>query len=434
MIISIFGLGYVGCVSLGCYAELGFKTIGVDISETKVKLINDGYATIHEDKIDELIKKGRKQQYIEATIDSAYAVHNSDISIICVGTPSTANGHLNLEYIFNVCKEIGEALKSKKGFHTIAIRSTVFPGTNRKCSEIIENISGKKCNVDFAIVSNPEFLREATAVDDFFNPPYIVLGSDSIKAIEIFKKIHENINAPIFETTIEIAEMIKYVNNTFHALKVAFANEIGRICKKQGIDSHKLMEIFLADTKLNISTYYLKPGYAYGGSCLPKDLKALKTMSHDLYLSTPIIDSIENSNDSHIQFAFDLISKYQKKNIGIIGLSFKSGSDDLRNSPMVELTEMLIGKGYNVRIFDNDINISNLIGKNKEYITSKLPHFTNLLYYDINQVYSQSELLVVSKKGYENYLSVEREKSKIIIDFIRLKNLDLFDNYDGICW
>lgn len=432
MRISIFGLGYVGCVSLGCYAHLGFNTIGVDISETKVKMINDGLATIHEDKIDDLIKIGRNQQKIEATLDSSYAVQNSDVSIICVGTPSTPNGHLNLNYIFNVCKEIGEALKLKNDFHTIAIRSTVFPGTNQKCSKIIEEISGKKCNSDFAVVSNPEFLREATAVDDFFDPPYIVIGSSSQKAIDIFKSIHKDINAPVFETSIEVAEMIKYVNNSFHALKVAFANEIGRICKKQGIDSHSLMEIFIADTKLNISPYYLRPGFAYGGSCLPKDLKALKTMSHDLYLNTPIIDSIENSNDSHIQLAFEIITKYNKKNIGILGLSFKSGSDDLRNSPMVTLAEILIGKGFNLKIFDDEINISNLIGKNKEYIEAKLPHFTNLLYNNINKVIDDSDLLVVAKRSYENYLS--NVNSKIIIDLVRMKKTTDFDNYEGICW
>lgn len=432
MVISIFGLGYVGCVSLGCYSELGFKTIGVDISESKVKLINHGFATIHEDKIDDLIKKGRNQQSIEATVDSFYAVQNSDVSIICVGTPSSANGHLNLEYIFNVCKEIGEALKFKNDFHTIAIRSTVFPGTNKKCSEIIENISGKKSNVDFAVISNPEFLREASAVDDFFNPPYIVMGSNSQKALEIFKIIHKNINAPIFETTIEVAEMIKYVNNSFHALKVAFANEIGRICKKQGIDSYELMEIFLADTKLNISPYYLRPGFAYGGSCLPKDLKALKTMSHDLYLKTPIIDSIENSNESHIQLAFDLITKYNKKDIALIGLTFKRGSDDLRNSPMVTLAEMLIGKGYNLKIYDEDINVSNLIGKNKEYIDLKLPHFSKLLFNDINLVVHDSELIVIAKKGYENLLS--NIKSKIIVDLVRVKMTSEYVEYNGICW
>ena len=298
MNISIFGLGYVGCVSLGCLAQNGHHVIGVDVNELKVNLINEGKATIIEKDIDTIIKEQRENNNISATLDHKSAVLNSDVTIICVGTPSTNNGHLNLDYINQTAKQIGEALKEKNLFHVIVIRSTVLPGTNKKAGEIISEVSGKKRNIDFAIVSNPEFLREGSAVEDYYNPAITVLGSDCDRAIKIVESVYDDIKAPIIKTDIEVAEIIKYVNNTFHALKICFANEIGNICKKMNIDSHKVMNIFCKDTHLNISPYYFKPGFAYGGSCLPKDLKALKTISHDNYLTSPIIESIHSSNEN----------------------------------------------------------------------------------------------------------------------------------------
>lgn len=433
MNISIFGLGYVGCVGIGCLASQGNKMIGVDVSDIKVNLINSGKPTIVEKDIDELIKKGFDEGRISATLDYKYAVKNSDISFICVGTPSAENGHLNLNYIYQTAKEIGEALKDKDAFHIVVIRSTVFPGTNAKISEIIENESGKHRNVDFAVVSNPEFLREGTAVNDYLNPPLTVLGSSCSKAIDVMKELYAPMNAPIEVVSIEVAEMIKYVNNSYHALKVVFANEVGQICKKLGIDSHEVMRIFCMDKQLNISPYYFKPGFAYGGSCLPKDLKGLKTLAHDLYLDTPVLASIDESNQNHIQFAIKQIESTGKKKIGVLGLSFKAGTDDMRNSPIVNIIEYLYGKGYEIKIYDKNVSISRLIGKNKSVIMEKLPHLNSLLCDKIEDVTEWAEMLVISTKE-EAFKQLKPKAGQPVFDLVRIKELENEDNYNGLCW
>ena len=307
MNISVFGLGYVGCVNLGCLAKTGHYVIGVDINENKVSLINNGQPTIIEKDIGDIILKYHGKGYIRATKDSNEAVKNSDISLICVGTPSSSYGHLNLDYVYSVAEEIGRALKNKNTFHIIAIRSTVIPGSNIKVGEIVEKASSKKRNVDFGIISNPEFLREGSAVKDYYNPSLTILGSDNEKAMDIMASIYSSINAPIEKVKIPEAELIKYINNTFHALKVTFTNEIGSICKKLKIDSNRIMELFCMDKKLNISSNYLKPGLAYGGSCLPKDLKGLKTIAHDNYIDIPVISAIEESNSIQKKKLFELI-------------------------------------------------------------------------------------------------------------------------------
>lgn len=433
MNISIFGLGYVGCVGIGCLASQGNKMIGVDVSDVKVDLINSGKPTIVEKDIEELIAKGYKDRKISATLDYKYAVNNSDISFICVGTPSAENGHLNLNYIYQTAKEIGEALKDKDAFHIVVIRSTVFPGTNAKISEIIENESGKHRNVDFAVVSNPEFLREGTAVNDYLNPPLTVLGSSCSKAIDVMKELYAPMNAPIEVVSIEVAEMIKYVNNSYHALKVVFANEVGQICKKLGIDSHEVMRIFCMDKQLNISPYYFKPGFAYGGSCLPKDLKGLKTLAHDLYLDTPVLASIDESNQNHIQFAIKQIESTGKKKIGVLGLSFKAGTDDMRNSPIVNIIEYLYGKGYEIKIYDKNVSISRLIGKNKSVIMEKLPHLNSLLCDKIEDVTEWAEMLVISTKE-EAFKQLKPKAGQPVFDLVRIKELENEDNYNGLCW
>jgi len=336
MNISVFGLGYVGCVSLGCLAQDGHNVIGVDISKEKVDLINHGKPTIIESRIDRIIADQFAQNKIHATNDYRKAVLETDISIVCVGTPSTDEGHLNLESIFKVTRQIGEALKGKDKFHTVVIRSTVMPGTNHRVCEIIEEESGKKRNVHFGVVSNPEFMREGSAVEDYYSAAMTVIGSESKKSLDIMKMIYGDLNAPVVVTEIKVAELIKYVNNSFHALKIAFANEVGNICKKAGIDSHRVFDIFCQDNKLNISSKYFKPGFAYGGSCLPKDLKALKTLAHDYYLKSPVIDSINQSNDIQKDIAFNMVASTGKKKIGIIGLSFKPGTDDLRYSTALQ--------------------------------------------------------------------------------------------------
>lgn len=433
MNISIFGLGYVGCVGIGCLASQGHKMTGVDVSDVKVNLINSGKPTIVEKDIDELIKKGFDEGRICATLDYKQAVLNTDISFICVGTPSAENGHLNLTFIYQTAKEIGESLKDKDGFHIVVIRSTVFPGTNAKISEIIENESGKHRNVDFAVVSNPEFLREGTAVNDYLNPPLTVLGSTCPKAIDVMKELYAPMNAPVEVVSIEVAEMIKYVNNSYHALKVVFANEVGQICKKLGIDSHEVMRIFCMDKQLNISPYYFKPGFAYGGSCLPKDLKGLKTLAHDLYLDTPVLASIDESNQNHIRFAIKQIENSGKRKIGILGLSFKAGTDDMRNSPIVNIIEHLHGKGYEIKIYDKNVSISRLIGKNKSVIMEKLPHLNSLLCDNLDEVTDWAEMLVISTKE-DAFKQLKPKAGQPVFDLVRIKELENMDGYDGLCW
>lgn len=433
MNISIFGLGYVGCVGLGCLARLGNNVIGVDISDFKVELINSGKPTIIEKDIDLIISEEYRNGRISATMDYMDAVEKSDVSFICVGTPSTHSGHLDLTYLFQTAKQIAEGIKIKNNFHIIAIRSTVPPGTNEKIIEIIKDISSKYPNKNFAVVSNPEFLREGNAVDDFFNPPLTLLGSNNEYAIDIMKEIYKPIKAPVEVVPVKVAEIIKYVNNTFHALKVVFANEIGNICKKLNIDSHEVMRIFCLDTKLNISTSYLKPGFAYGGSCLPKDLKALKTFAHDNYIDLPVIENIENSNEIQKQNAFNLIISKNKKKIAILGLSFKPETDDLRFSPIIDVIEKLIGKGYEVKIFDSNVHLSKLIGKNKSYIEEKLPHISQILSNDLEDILNWAEIIVVTNRQKE-FEHLKIDESKFIIDLARIESLMNFKNYEGICW
>ena len=343
MNISIFGLGYVGCVGAACLAKLGHHVIGVDVNENKVRLINEGKPTIIEEGIAELCAEAHDAGRMRATMDASEAVMTSDISFIVVGTPSSKEGHLNLNYIFAVAGRIGQALKGKDGFHVIAIRSTVLPGTNEKVGEIIEQESGKKRNKDFAVVSNPEFLREGTSVKDYFNPPLTLVGTDNERAEQMFRELYKDIPAEFISTDIKVAEIMKYVNNTYHALKIVFGNEVGNICKGLDIDSHKVMDIFCKDRQLNISPYYFKPGFAYGGSCLPKDMKALRTLAHDLYVEVPVIDSIHPSNEKQKDNAVQAILSKGKRKVGILGLSFKSGTDDLRCSPIVDVVERLLG-------------------------------------------------------------------------------------------
>lgn len=433
MNISIFGLGYVGCVGLGCLAKNGHNLIGVDVSQTKVNLINQGKPTIIEKDVDKLISEGLNSGRIRATHDYKDAVHNTDISFIAVGTPSTDDGHLNLDYIYKVAEEIGEALRTKEDFHIVIIRSTVLPGTNKRVSTIIEAISGKKCNVAFAVVSNPEFLREGTAVYDYYNPPVTVIGSESEYANRILGELYGDLQAPLQFVEINVAEIIKYVNNSWHALKIVFANEVGNICKKLEIDSHKVMEIFVMDKQLNLSPYYLKPGFAYGGSCLPKDLKGLKTIAHDFYISSPVLDSIEESNTLQKKRAINLIEKYASKKVGILGLSFKEGTDDLRYSPIVEVSEYLIGKGYSLSVYDKNVTVSKLTGTNKDYIEKAIPHISDLVTDNIEKVVLESEILVITHKipGVSDLITKYPEKT--FIDLVRVTD-EIPTNYEGICW
>jgi len=433
--ISVFGLGYVGCINLGCLAKNGNKVIGVDISQTKVDLINSGKPTVMEKDIGNIIREVHGLGRIEATLDYKKAVINTDISIICVGTPSTNKGHLNLDYIYKVSEQIGRGLIKKRGFHVIVIRSTVIPGTNKKVGDIIEKISNKKRGSDFDIISNPEFLREGTSVHDYYNPPMIVLGGKNKKALNIVEKLYQDINAPIYKVDCKIAELIKYINNSFHALKVAFANEVGNICKKLEIDSHELMNLFCKDSILNISPYYFKPGFAYGGPCLPKDLKALNAIAKELKLKTSVLNSISISNNNHKKYALDLIMEKGKKNIGIFGLSFKEGTDDLRYSPTIDILKKLIDNNYSVLIYDKYINFTSLLGENRKYIEKTIPNILQMLSDDIEHVAKNSEVLVFCNKEEEFTNILKNFQNKIIIDFVRIAgNENHVGEYEGICW
>lgn len=435
MRISIFGMGYVGCVGAACCAKLGHDVVGVDVSAHKVELINSGRPTIIEKDIEELVKAAHDEGKLEATTDVAYAVQNSEISFIAVGTPSSKEGHLNLDYIYKVAAQIGEALKDKAEFHIVAVRSTVLPGTNERIGRILEEASGKKRDEAFTVVSNPEFLREGTAVHDYLNPPLTLVGADNEAAMEKMRQLYKDLPGEFIATDIRVAEMMKYVNNTYHALKIVFGNEVGNICKALDIDSHKVMEIFCKDKQLNISPYYFKPGFAYGGSCLPKDSKALRTLARDYYVDVPVINSIEESNEIQKKNAVNLIMDKGKRKVGILGLSFKAGTDDLRCSPIVDVVEVLLGKGFELRIYDKNVKLSEITGTNKDFIMAKIPHLQHFVYDDLDKVVRESDVLVITNKEAEFDSLLQKYPGKIIVDLVRAwKEVDYAGNYEGISW
>ncbi len=435
MNISIFGLGYVGCVATGCLAQQGHRVVGVDPQPSKVDFINQGKPTIIEEGITEILAREHAAGRVSATRSVADAIAQTEVSFICVGTPPTATGHLDLTAIEKVAEEIGTALKQKSARHVIAVRSTVLPGTREKVMAIIARSSGRQADVDFAVVSNPEFLREGTSVKDFLKPPYTLLGSNCAWATEVMRAVYQGIDAAFITTEPRVAELMKYVCNSFHALKIVFANEVGNICKKLEIDSHQLMEVFCQDTKLNISKAYLKPGFAYGGSCLPKDLRALRTIAHDHYLQTPVLESIERSNEFQKELVFQRIMQYGVQNIGFIGLAFKAGTDDLRDSPILDVIERLLGKGFNLRIFDPHVHVSQLTGANRDYILKKIPFISRFITDDLPATITNSELLVIVNKGPEIEQALPSLAGKTVYDLTGLRAADTKGiEYSGIAW
>jgi GDP-mannose 6-dehydrogenase len=436
MKISILGLGYVGAVSCACFAKAGHEVVGVDVSQHKVDLINGGKSPIIEADLEELIEEGVALQKIKATTDVREAILGSSVSIICVGTPSQLNGNIDLTYIYQVCHQIGEALIDKDTFHTILIRSTVIPGTVVEGTSIIESVSGKKHGVDFGFGSNPEFLREGTAIYDFINPPYTIAGTSSEKAAEVVKELYANIDAPIYILKPEESEMIKYANNNFHALKITFANEIGNICKELGVDGHVVMDIVAKDKKLNLSSYYMKPGFAYGGSCLPKDVRGLSYRARTLDVKTPLINSLNESNDYQIQRGLKLVYDTEKTKIGFLGFAFKEGTDDMRESPIITMIETLIGKGYELALYDNNVLMSKLLGKNKDFVIGRIPHISRLLKETIEEVVEHADVIVIGNnpKGFATAVAGIAPE-KIIIDLVRVDKEKISSgNYVGICW
>jgi len=434
--ISIFGLGYVGAVSAGCLATDGHTVIGVDPNQTKVDLINEGKTPIIEKDIGEMIAQTVKDGLLRATTSVREAVDNTELSLICVGTPSQLNGNLDLSHVRKVCQQIGTALRDKEGFHVVVARSTMLPGSMRSVViPTLEEASGKKAGVDFGVCNNPEFLREGTAVYDYYHPPKTVIGETDTKAGEMLVELYKKMEAPMIRTGVETAEMVKYTDNAWHAVKVAFANEIGNLCKAVGIDGHKVMEIFCQDTKLNLSPYYMKPGFAFGGSCLPKDVRALTYKARSLDLEMPLLNSVLPSNQHQVHKGLSMIMDKGKKKVGVLGFSFKAGTDDLRESPLVDVIEHLIGKGYDLKLYDKNVNLAALTGANQDYILNRIPHISKLMVQDMNEVLEFAETIVIGN-GAEEFKSVpDRLKDgQSIVDLVRISPKQSGDQYDGICW
>ena len=391
MNISIFGMGYVGCILAAGHSSQGHKIIGLDINQSKLDILNHGKSPVFEKDIDNYISEAIKKGLLETTTDANQAIKNSEISLISVGTPSKENGEINLNFTIKVCEDIAKALKEKQTYHLIVFKSTLFPGTVENILiPLIEKTSGKKVGKDFGICHNPEFLREGSGMEDFFNPPVIVIGQLDQKSGDLLEQIYKEINGETVRTTIKIGEMMKYVNNTFHGLKVTFANEIGKIAKQLNIDSHELMKIFCMDKQLNLSPYYLKPGVPYGGSCLTKDLEALKFEAKNRNLAIPLLNSIKESNDSHIEYCVKLIEKTNRKNIGILGLSFKENTNDLRSSVIILIIEQLIKKGFNVKVYDKIVANSEKLGANKEIFEKQFPFLKDVLAKTMEEIINHS--------------------------------------------
>lgn len=438
MKVAVFGLGYVGTVCGACFAQVGHDVLGVDVSELKVALVNQGNSPIVEPGLDEAMKEGVKASKLRATTDASEAVAWADICLVCVGTPARENGSLNLDHIYSVCRQIGQAIKARSAdadLLVVTIRSTVLPGTLAECREILHNEAGGAA-ARFAVACNPEFLREGSALKDFLDPPYTLVGTDSEEAASRLRELYSHLSAPFHHAPVAVAETIKYVNNSYHALKVAFANEVGSLCKALGVDSHRVMELFCADTKLNIAPTYFRPGFSFGGSCLPKDLSAINYKARSLDMAAPVLSSILPSNRVQLQHGYKLITGLGKKRVGLLGLSFKAGTDDLRESPLVELVEQLIGKGYEVRIYDRNVNLARLVGANKAYIEHSIPHVSQYFVGSMAELLQFAEVVVVGNGDAEFRTVMDQVRSdQQVVDFVRIDaNRVTSGNYHGICW
>lgn len=438
MKISVFGLGYVGIISAACLARMGHEVIGVDVNLDKVRMIQQGQSPVLEAEIGRIIAEQTKQQRLQATNDGAWAFARTDLSLVCVGTPGKGNGAIDFTYVQRVFEEMGEFLSSKSSFHWIVLRSTVLPGTTEETLiPLLEEKSGKSAGKDFGVCFNPEFLREGSSVWDFYNPPKTVIGLLNHGDAPPLLSVYESLPGPIIKTSIREAELVKYLDNVFHALKICFANEVGRVSQALKVDSHALMNIFIQDTKLNISPVYLKPGFAFGGSCLPKDTRALLYLAKTLDLELPLLQAILPSNEIQLREGIQLILKTKKKKVGLLGLSFKEGTDDLRESPLVLLAEALLGKGLELKIYDPQVFLGNLFGTNKEFIERVIPHLGQLLTSDLKGLVAHSEVIVIGSKiqGLSSLWDSLRD-DQIIIDLIRTppENRDSKGSYQGISW
>src|SRR5215471_10046866 len=438
MKISIFGLGYIGSVTGASFAASGHDVIGVDANPDKVALVNSGRSPVIEPGLDELLGKAVADGKLRATTNAKDAVRESTLSLICVGTPSQRNGSLSLEYLERVTQQIGEAIGELDHYHVVVVRSTVLPGTTHGVViPTLEKASGRTYGDGFGVAVNPEFLREGTALKDFQKPPLTLVGHNHAMDATQTMGLYASMDAPLIDTTIRVAEMVKYTSNVWHALKVCFANEIGNLCKRLDVDSHELMDIFCADTKLNISPYYLKPGFAFGGSCLPKDVRAMQYRAKELDVDLPVVSSILPSNRLQIERAFDEVLDTGKKRVGMLGFSFKAGTDDLRESPMVTLAEMLIGKGLSLKIYDKNVSLARLVGANKQYIEQTIAHLSSLMVASMDDLIDQSDVVVIGNQDAEFVEALARARDdQIVIDLVRLPiaAADRPAGYRGLCW
>jgi len=437
--ISIFGLGYVGSVSAAYLMRDGHRVTGVDLNSAKVEMVASGRSPILEPRVSELLAEGHQAHRLHATTDGIAAVHNSDISLVCVGTPSLRSGKLDLSHVERVAREIGGALHQKNSHHVVVVRSTVLPGTTEALViPILEKASGRRAGADFTVCYNPEFMREGSAVDDFNAPPYTILGAQRPQHLTLLRAIYESTPGPKFETSIPVAEMVKYASNMFHAVKVGFANEMGTLCKHLGVDTEAVSRIFASDIKLNISPAYLSPGFAFGGSCLPKDLRALGYRAKELDLSLPLLEALMPSNAEHLNRAVDAVLQTNKKKVSVLGLSFKAGTDDLRESPQVQLVKRLLGEGCQIRIWDQDVSLGRLAGSNRQYIEEVIPHIGSLLSTDLEQVVRSAEVVIVgNKSAKKEQLSQYLDAGQIVLDLVNLDRSfrpDKPATYQGVCW
>lgn len=438
MKVSIFGLGYVGAVSAGCLADLGHQIFGVDINRRKCELINSGQSPVTEERIDDLIRVAVANGALIATTDTARAVAETDISLISVGTPPNANGSPALEALEIVIRQIGEAMRAKGDGHVIVLRSTVPPGTTEDLVvPMLEQASGKKLGTGFHVAFNPEFLREGSSVKDFYKPPFTVIGSPTEEGYQAIEQLYATITAPVIRTNTRVAESVKCLSNAYHAVKITFANEVGAILKSMGIDSREVMSIFCQDRDLNISAAYLKPGFAFGGSCLPKDLSALVSFARSNDIDVPFLGNVMKANDAHIERTLDMVMRHRLRRVALFGLAFKHGTDDLRASPLVTLTERLIGKGYQMTICDEFVEESRLMGKNREFIDQEIPHFERLLQSDPAAALADAEIIVIGHVGPRGIEAIaQHHNGRPIIDLAGVSAVRTLPgvNYEGICW
>jgi GDP-mannose 6-dehydrogenase len=436
--ISVFGLGYVGTVTAACLAYRGNTVIGVDLNDTKVDAVNSGKSPIVEPKAKEIIAEAHEAGRLRATRSAEDAILNSEVSFLCVGTPSLRNGKLDLGNIEPVCAEIGEILKRKTAFHTVVLRSTVLPGTAETIVvPTLERAIGKRIGEGFGVCVNPEFMREGTAVADFMEPAMTVIGASDKAHSVMVRDLYSWAPGRLFETSFRAAEMVKYLCNSWHALKVAFANEVGTLSRELKVDAESLMEIFASDSKLNISAAYLKPGFAFGGSCLPKDVRALNYRAKELDLKLPLLESIMSSNEEHLERAIDLVLRTGKRKIAVVGLSFKAATDDLRESPQVQLVKRLLGEGCEVQIHDENVSLGRLIGSNRDYIEKVIPHIGSLLKSDLEEVLKCAEVVVIATRGMDmQALQKHVRPEQQVIDLVNLEKSRRIRSgtYKGICW